>query len=450
MSLVSEAIARYHKLIESEPYIDLAWAHELEEQIQSAKLDGRPISPVLRPHFVTKREYTSLVKATETLLSAIVRLEHLVLETPELLHRVNLLPAERMLASVEGYSEATITSLLDTALSDRSIKFIDHSADIPPGVLYGDALSDLYYDAPPIKQFRRKHRLKKLGGMKYMLSAVNKSFRSFRGKTATKNPSMAIVELRQPFQSAVSEHNLLAEFFTSNGIPTEIVTPEQLDYKNGVLQAGDFEIDIVYRRISLHEFLVRYDLNHPMIQSYKDGAVCMVNNFRSEIGSKRVILDLLTDKDVTAKFPAAERKAIKAHIPWTRLVAAHRTTYGTKTVDLPEFILERREKLVLKPNDDSTEMHTVFGAQVDDDRWEQALRQALRTPSVVQEVIEPSHAVFPLLQFGNMVLKDMSTHVHPHAFFGKVHGASSWLDVAGGGGFSTLTGLAPTFLLEGK
>ena len=27
MSLVSEAIARYHKLIESEPYIDLAWAH---------------------------------------------------------------------------------------------------------------------------------------------------------------------------------------------------------------------------------------------------------------------------------------------------------------------------------------------------------------------------------------------------------------------------------------
>ena len=33
MSQLSEATARYHKLIESEPYIDLAWAEELREII---------------------------------------------------------------------------------------------------------------------------------------------------------------------------------------------------------------------------------------------------------------------------------------------------------------------------------------------------------------------------------------------------------------------------------
>jgi len=32
MTQVSEAIARYHKLIESEPYIDLAWAQALQER----------------------------------------------------------------------------------------------------------------------------------------------------------------------------------------------------------------------------------------------------------------------------------------------------------------------------------------------------------------------------------------------------------------------------------
>jgi hypothetical protein len=31
-----------------------------------------------------------------------------------------------------------------------------------------------------------------------------------------------------------------------------------------------------------------------------------------------------------------------------------------------------------------------------------------------------------------------------------VSGASTWLSVAGSAGFSTLTGLAPTFVLEGK
>jgi hypothetical protein len=119
-------------------------------------------------------------------------------------------------------------------------------------------------------------------------------------------------------------------------------------------------------------------------------------------------------------------------------------------VDLPEFVMKHRMKLVLKPNDDSAGSHPVRGADVDDAAWEKALRQAMRTPSVVQELVEPTHAVFPLIQFGSLMMKDMVVHVHPHAFLGQTHGASSWLSVAGSSGFSTLTGLAPTFLLEGK
>ncbi|HUK42223.1 MAG TPA: hypothetical protein VLX11_14310, partial [Candidatus Acidoferrales bacterium] len=75
MTQVGEAIARYHKLIESEPYIDLTWAKALQERIKSEKLGGRPISPVLRPHFITNRQYSVLVKAAESLFSAIHRVE---------------------------------------------------------------------------------------------------------------------------------------------------------------------------------------------------------------------------------------------------------------------------------------------------------------------------------------------------------------------------------------
>ena len=162
MSLVSEAVARYHKLIESEPYIDLAWAHALEARIQAEKLDGRPVSPVLRPHLITKRDYASVIKASETILSAIARMEAMVLQSPALLSRMQLLPAERMLASVDpGYS-ISISSLLDIALTEKSLHVVGHSSDIPPGVLHGEALSDLYLEAPPIKEFRKKHKLKKL------------------------------------------------------------------------------------------------------------------------------------------------------------------------------------------------------------------------------------------------------------------------------------------------
>ena len=132
------------------------------------------------------------------------------------------------------------------------------------------------------------------------------------------------------------------------------------------------------------------------------------------------------------------------------MVQAAKTTYRGHTVDLPEFVMKHRTKLVLKPNDDSAELNSFRGAETDDLGWEKALRQAMRVPYVVQEVAEPARAVFPLMQYGSLMMKEMQIDVHPHSFLGKVHGCSSWLSVAGSSGFSTLTGLAPTFLLEGK
>ncbi len=79
MTQVGEAIARYHKLIESGPYIDLGWAQALQEQLKAAKLGGRAISPVLRPHFLSGRDYTAMAKAAETISSAMARVERIAL-----------------------------------------------------------------------------------------------------------------------------------------------------------------------------------------------------------------------------------------------------------------------------------------------------------------------------------------------------------------------------------
>jgi hypothetical protein len=448
MTLVSEAIARYHKLIESEPYIDLAWAQALQERKKALKLEDGPLSPVLRPHLISSRDYAAMVKASESLLAAIDRVERLALANPSLLARVQLLPAERMLAAVDpGYAAFSVAGTLHTQMNDGSIRFSGHSGVASPGAIYGEALSDLYYDAPPVKELRKKFKLKKLPGVKPLLTAMLKAYKESGGKN--KRPNIAVVEFRQPVVS--SESLLLAEFFTREGFPTQVVSPDQLEYRNNVLHRGEFNIDLVYRNIKLQEFLVRFDLNHPLVRATKERAVCMINSFRTELASKQALFDLLTDEAVTAKFPAAERKAIKDFVPWTRLVQAAKTTYKGHTVDLPDFVMKHRAKLVLRPNDNSTEVHPVRGSEVSDLNWEKALRQAMRTPYVVQEAPEPpARAVFPMLQYGSLMMKEMLVDVQPHAYLGSVHGCSSWLDVAGPSSFSTLTGLAPTFLLEGK
>ena len=57
MTQLDEAIARYHKILEADHLKDLSWAAELQEKMkeQHLTIGGRPISPVLRPHFVSNR-----------------------------------------------------------------------------------------------------------------------------------------------------------------------------------------------------------------------------------------------------------------------------------------------------------------------------------------------------------------------------------------------------------
>ena len=118
------------------------------------------MSPVLRPHFITQRQYNNLVKAAEALYCAIDRIEKMALSTPSLMSRMQMLPAEKMLASVDpGYPYLSVTSLLDTHLNNGSLQFVGYAADTPAGVVYGEAFNNAFYDAPPVKEFRKKYPL---------------------------------------------------------------------------------------------------------------------------------------------------------------------------------------------------------------------------------------------------------------------------------------------------
>jgi uncharacterized circularly permuted ATP-grasp superfamily protein len=449
MSQLDDAVTRYNKLLESGPYKDLAWAEALHQRMESGKLSagGRLVCPFLRPNFISRRQYETLVKTGESLIAAIDRMEQMVLANPALLARLELLPAEKMLAAIDpGYQALEVAARLDSHLCNGSLHFVQYNADSPTGAGYADALAELFYDAPPVKEFRKKYTLSRIGSRKHLLQALLKSYKQFGG---TKKPNIAIVEFRAAYHSGQSEYELFRDFFRDEGYRVEIVSPEQLEYRNRVLRKGAFEIDLVYRRLGVQEFLIRFDLGHPLVQAYRDRAVCVVNSFRSELAHKKAMFALLTDEALTAKFPAVERKAIREHVPWTRLVAAVKTTCGSKTVDLPDYIVKHREKLALKPNDDYSDQHTYFGWEMDDGEWERAIKQAMRTPYVVQERVEPVRSIFPLLSFGHIEFREMQVDVHPHAYLGKVQGCSSWLST-GKTGFSSAAGIVPTFILDMK
>ncbi len=451
MTQLNEAIARYHRILEGEAFQDLGWVEAFEKNLRERHLTSgaHRISPVLRPHFITQRQYASLVKAAESLHCAIDRIERLVLSTPALMSRMAMLPAEKMLASVDpGYSYFSVTSLLDTHLNNGSLHVVGAPDDAPAEVISGEVLNDLFFNVPPMQEFRKKNAVSKLAGSAQLTESLLQAWKEFGGKA---KPNIAILEFRQSFQNGLSgETALLSELFRRNGYAVELVSPDQLEYRNGVLRKGNFEIHILYRRLRVSEFLVRFDLNHPLVRAYRDRAVCVVNSFRSELTRKQAIFDLLTDETVTNNFPAGEKKAIREFIPWTRVVSPTNTTYHDMPVDLPAFIQGNRERLVLKPNDSDGERQVFVGRDLDETAWERALKTALRESYVVQEASAPLTSTFPLYRWGSIEMKDMSVDVHPHAFLGKVNGCSTYVSPAVKNGFSTISGLAPTYILESR
>jgi len=451
VKILGDAVTRYQNILETESFRDLAWADELAKKMDEQRMviAGRPVSPFLRPHFITRKQYDHMVTASESLTSAIDRVKRLALATPQLLSRMSLLPAEKMLAQIDpGYSYLAVTSLLDTHMQNGHLHFNQYSAETPSGVAYGELLADLFYEAAPVKEFRKKHTLVKVGGTKFLLAAILRAYKEYGGK---KKPNIAILEFRQPFANFESgEYQLLAQLFRKQGYNTEVISLEQLEYKNGMLRRGDFEIDLVYRRVRIAEFLVRFDLNHALLRAYRERNVCLVNNFRGEVAQKKAIFDLLTDESVTANFPLIERKAIREYIPWTRVVGHAKSSFHGKPIDLPEFVMSNRERLILRPNDQTSDLPEVRGWEVDDAQWDRALRRATANAYVVQERVESVHAPFPVRTYAGLEYRDMNIEVHPHSFLGKVHGCTTWLSTPSASGFSTASGLAPTFVLEGK
>jgi len=453
MTQLDEAISRYHRILESEPYRDLRWVKNLQDEMEARQLSagGRLLCPFLRPNFVTQKQYDNLVKTGEALISAVDRMLRTALASPQLLSRMQLFPAEKMLAAIDpGYEMAEVSAQLDLQIQNGSLHVMQYNADALSGAAWSEGLSDLFYDCPPVKEFRRRYNLTRVGGKKPFLSALLKAYKMFAANFgATPKPNVAILEFRDP--TGRSEYEIYRDYFRAEGFQTELVSPDQLEYRNGVLRSGNFDIDLIYRRISVQEFLLRFTLNHPLVQAYRDNKVCIVNSFRSELSHKKAMFALLTDESLTAKFPIHERKAIREHVPWTRVVKAGKTQYRDETIeDLIEYIKQNREKLVLRPNDEYSDMHSFIGYEHDDGSWARAIREALRAPYVVQERVKPARTVFPLMNYGHLEFKEMQVDVQPQAFLGKVAGCSSYVSSSGPGSYSPASGFTPTFIIDPK
>jgi hypothetical protein len=450
--MLQEAVEFYHHLLE-EGEVAESSRRMLDEGLERAKLifGGRRLSPYLRPHFVTESDFARVARVCETVWSAIQKVKDAAVEDESLVDELGLTDVERELVAIDpGYRAVSPTARLDSFLTGDAYSFVELNGESPAGIAYADAAYEIFSGLPVMRRFAERYTLRRFEGRPLLLETLLEAYRESAGARAVATPSIAIVDLKGlPTQK---EFELFREYFESRGYPSAICSPDELEFSGGRLRCGDFQIDIVYKRLLVNEYLPIMREHPALLEAYRAGAVCMVNNFRSKLIHKKALFAVLTDPAHARLFDDAEREAIRAHVPWTRNVRAGKTTKGGREIDLLDYVSRNSGSLVLKPNDDYGGHGIYIGWSNDQVAWEEALRASLANGDyVVQERVPTARETFPaLMDDGSVVFAEQLVDLDPMLFNGRVGSAFTRLSSTELANVSSGGGMVPTFIIDEK
>lgn len=430
------------KLIEKHRFDTELFAELSEIQRQNGILHGdRPICPFLRPHFVSRTLYNRIRNAVETLHPAFVRLTEAALENDEIMAEINLTEKEEKMARIDPlYNGLCASSRFDTFLCGDDFKFLEYNAETPAGVGDQKSFEKVFEKVPEVQSFLRENAHYKPQPRENLLNSLIDAYRDFGGKK--EKPNIVIVDWEGV--STAPEFYLLQEYFESQGCRTLVTNPYELEYDGKILRSGDFEIDIFYKRVIIHEFLEKFDEDHPFTQAYIDGNICMANNFRVKIPHKKTSFAIATDEKYAQIFTSEQREMIRKHIPWTRRVRDSRTTFEGKEIELLEFLRRERERFILKPHDDYGGHGIQIGWESSASEWDDVLEKALKECFIVQERADVDKISIPTFTETEASMQKMNVDFDPFLFLGKMEGgmvrlaSQSLVNITQGGGETAL------------
>jgi hypothetical protein len=400
----------------------------------------RPTCPYLRPHILTRVQYDAVKHAAETIAHAFEKVAHEALRNSQLMRLLCVTPLEEEMARIDpGYARLCVSSRLDSYITSGGFQFLEYNAETPAGVGDQMQLEKVLFDLPALTSFAESHRHWMPRPHRALLDSLLAAYTEWGGKE--EKPQIAIVDWRGV--PTGGEFGVLRDYFTSCGHPSVIADPRDLRYDGANLYAGEFRVDIFYKRVVIHEFLREFDHGHPLVRAYKDGRVFMANSFRTKLVHKKSSFAVLSDPLYEHLFDRNEVDLIRKHIPWTRFVEPSRTSFGGVESDLLTLIRKQREEFVLKPNDDYGGHGVFLGWEVNADDWEIALRMAIEQPYVVQQRVHSEKTSMPAYS-DRVSLDELYVDFNPFLFQNKVEGAlirlstSALLNVTSGGGQTAL------------
>ena len=452
-TLLKNAVDFYNSLLEDHDIA--AESHRLlQDGLEKNRLifGGRPLSPYLRPHFITFADWARVKITCETIWSALQKVKDAAVEDDSLLDELGVTPIERELVKIDpGYKQVSPTARLDSFLTDDAYSYVELNGESPAGIAYADSATAIFESLPVMQKFAERYNVQGFNGRPMLLNVLLECWDEFCGGKADRKPVIAIVDLKDlPTQK---EFELFRDYFEDQGYDAVICSPHELEVDGGNLYFGSVKIDVVYKRLLVNEYLPIIDEAPALLDAYKAGSICMVNSFRGKLVHKKAIFAVLTNERYAHLFNEAELTAIADHVPWTRKFREERTINGSEEIDLVEWTRANSSKLVLKPNDDYGGHGIYIGWNSSESEWDAAIEAALADGDyLVQQRVSTAKEMFPMIfdDLGSWAMTEQLVDLDPLLFNGVVGAAFTRLSSSELANVSSGGGMVPTFIISEK
>jgi hypothetical protein len=420
--------------------------------IRAARLTfgDRPICRVLRPYFLTARKADRIARGTEALLGAFRKVFALLDRDRSLRDILRLSPADEAVLSADRqpFEPDQISRLDGFLIRGGGYRSIEYNAESPGGIAFGDALAEIFRTLPVMQSLAADYPMTTPSGLGNTLRQLVESHERRVGPTSGPKPSIAVVD----WKSAPTrrEFEICADYFQRHGHPSRVVEPSALHLENGRLVAAGEPIDIVYKRALVGDLVRNGGADHPLVRAVREGLVTCASRFQVHILYRKEMFAFFHDPRIAADFSEAERAAVRAFVPWSRIVEDVEIPDGDQSVRLLDLIRRQREQLVLKPTSEYGGRGVVLGWHTTPEEWEAAIQRGLAEPHLVQERVALPSERFPVVDGDGISFADFYADLNPYVWggvrsegFGARLATGELLNVSAGGGSAV-----PVFVVD--
>ncbi len=134
-----------------------------------------------------------------------------------------------------------------------------------------------------------------------------------------------------------------------------------------------------------------------VLNVFYSGKLFLFNSPITGLLANKLNVALLSQSEDSPLFSPEERRVIQTYIPWTRKTEPGENTYYGDRINLQDFVLQQRRKLIIKPSKGSGARGMLNGTTCSEEEWRETVQKAFKERHwLVQEYIPSASFIYQL------------------------------------------------------